>query len=371
MNKVILLLPTYNEKEIIGTMIGEALKNISAIAEFDINILVVDSNSPDGTGKIVEEMGKNNSKIQLLTVKERGLGLGLVKGYEYAFNALGADILLQMDADLQHNPKDIPKLLFPFTENCNFVQGSRFIKGGGNNLEPHRRFLSWAANLTARILFGAMKIHEFTTSFRAFSKEVWQKIDFNKVPHRGKSFIFQPAFLQAIIEQHVEIKEVPIIFTDRKKGYSKMDMVQYSFELLRYGLKIRAKKHAKFIKFCIVGTSGLIVQTIIFTLLKNRYEPFIATGIGAEAAIINGFYWNNKWTYKEHKISRSKKMLYKFLQFNLICIGSIIIQMITLYLGPKLLGKTQVVIWLFYFLGICLGLIWNYYFYGKIVWKKK
>ncbi len=368
MRKVVILLPTYNEKEIIETTIGEVIKYISKITDFNICVLIVDSVSPDGTGKIVEEISKKDNRVELLSVKERGLGLGLVKGYEYAFNKLGAEIVLQMDADLQHNPADIPKLLAPFNKDYDFVQGSRFIKGGGNNLEPHRRFLSWAANLTARILFGALGIHEFTTSFRAFRKRVWQKIDFSRVPHRGKSFIFQPAFLQAVLQQNIKIIEVPIIFTDRRKGYSKMDMVQYSYELLRYGLKIRTKMHAKFIKFCIVGTSGALIQSIIYGLFKEIIHPSGAIMIGAELAIINGFIWNNRWTYRDRQIIGNK--MGKFIQYNVGSLGSLVIQGATVGIGIAMFGRSQLTDWFFACLGIGIGLIWNFVFYSKVVWKK-
>lgn len=368
MQKVIVLLPTYNEKEIIGTTIAEVLKNITLIANFDIHILVVDSNSPDGTGQIVEDIKQTENRVNLLVVKERGLGLGLVKGYEYAFNDLRAEIVLQMDADMQHNPKDINKLLSPFLEGYEFVQGSRFIRGGGNNLEPHRKFLSWAANLTARILFGAYHTHEFTTSFRAFTRNVWRCLDFSRIPHRGKSFIFQPAFLYAVIKQGIRIKEVPIVFTDRKKGYSKMDMLQYSFELMRYGIKERLKKHAKFIKFCIVGSSGAFMQSVIYGVLKSMIDPAVSIMIGAELAIINGFYWNNRWTYGDRKIIGNK--MRKFVQYNAGSLGSLLIQGVTVKTGTLFFGRSQPIDWFFACLGIGIGLIWNFIFYSKVVWKK-
>lgn len=369
MEKVILILPTFNEREIIETTILEVEKIISANKNFDIEILVVDSASPDKTGEIVKNLEKNISRLHLLNIDERGLGLGLVRGYEYAFRTLKADIVLQMDADMQHNPKDISRLLEPFLSDADFVQGSRFIKGGGNNLEPHRRFLSWAANLSARILFGALKIHEFTTSFRAFTKEIYEKIDFEKIPYRGKSFIFQPAFLYSAFIHNINIVEVPIIFTDRRKGYSKMDMFKYSSELLRYGMKCRIKKSAKFIKFCVVGSSGAFIQSIIYGLFKSVIHPSLAISIGAELAIINGYFWNNKWTFNDRKIQEKK--VKKFLQYNFGSLGSLLIQAITVGVGTFLFGRSQLVDWLFACLGIGIGLIWNFMFYSKIVWRKK
>lgn len=369
MKKVIILLPTYNEKEIIKLTLSEVSKNARKINEMEIEILVVDSCSPDKTGDIVREAAAKDSKIHLLEVKERGLGLGLVRGYEEAFGKLNADIVLQMDSDLQHDPKDIPKLLSPFKDGFDFVQGSRFIKGGGNNLEIHRQFLSWAANLASRILFGAMKIHEFTTSFRAFTKQVYEKIDFEKIPYRGRSFIFQPAFLQAVLELKVKIKEVPIIFTDRTKGYSKMDMINYSLDLLKYGVKIRLKKHKQFIKFCVVGTSGATLQSIIYGVLKSKIDPALAIMLGAETAIINGFYWNNKWTYNDRQIKGFN--FGKFIQYNLGSLGSLFIQGLSVKGGTYFFGRSQFIDWFFACLGVSIGLIWNFFFYSQVVWKKR
>lgn len=369
LDKVVIVLPTYNEKEVIESTISAVLKVIDGITNYDCEILVVDSSSPDKTGQIVKKIEDSNSKVKLLDVKERGLGLGLVRGYEYAFRQMNADIVLQMDADLQHNPRDIPRLLAPFAKGVDFVQGSRFIKGGGNNLEPHRRFLSWAANWSARILFGAFETHEFTTSFRAFTKKVYEGIDFSKIPHRGKSFIFQPAFLYAALQNKVNIVEVPIVFTDRRKGYSKMDMVQYSFELLRYGIKCRIKKSNKFIKFCIVGTTGAALQSVIYGLLKSKIHPSLAISIGAELAIINGYYWNNRWTFSDRRIHENK--IKKFLQYNLGSLGSLIIQATTVGIGTFLFGRSQLIDWFFACLGIGIGLIWNFLFYSKIVWRKR
>jgi dolichol-phosphate mannosyltransferase len=369
LSKVVIILPTFNESEIIESTIQEVLKIINTLKNFDLQILVVDSLSPDGTHEIVKRIAAENPKVNLLIVEERGLGLALVKGYEYAFKNLNADIVLQMDADLQHDPHDIPKLLEPFARGAEFVQGSRFIKGGGNNLEPHRRFLSWAANWSARILFGALKTHEFTTSFRAFTKKVYEGIDFHQVPHRGKSFIFQPAFLYAALKNKVNIVEVPIVFTDRRKGYSKMDMFQYSTSLLKYGLRCRVKKHAKFFKFCIVGTSGALMQSVIYGIFKSIIHPSIAIAIGAELAIINGYIWNNKWTFGDRKIQGNH--LKKFPQYNIGSLGSLLIQAVTVGAGTFVFGRSQLVDWFFACLGIGIGLIWNFLFYSKVVWKKR
>lgn len=371
MRKVVIVVPTYNEKENIQALIEQILSGQKKIKNFHLNILVSDSHSSDGTLKVVTEISKENPRVVLLDVKERGIGVGLLRGYQYAIKNLKADIVMQMDADLQHNPADIPRFLTEFKNEVNFVQGSRFIKGGANKLEWHRQLFSWGANLVARFLMGIPKVHEFTTSYRAFTADLFKKINIEEIPWQGRSFIFQPAFLYAVVEAGARIKEIPIVFTDRKKGYSKMDTPKYIKDLLLFSLKVRLKKSLRLIKFAIVGLIGLVINTLILRLLVEKFfwHPALANTAGAEVAIISNFIWNNLWTFNDRKIISLPKIPPKFLQFNLSSVGAIIISSGVIYTGVYLLGKRTYM--LFYFLGVAVGMIWNYFMYSRVIWKKK
>jgi len=370
--KVVVVIPTFNEKDNISQLIDEVLgQNIKAVG-FDIYVLVSDSHSPDGTGEVVEKIAKKNKKVKLLDVKKRGIGVGLKKGYEYAFGKLKADIVLQMDADFSHDPKELPKLLAPFNNGFNFCQGSRFIKGGKNELEWYRRFFSWGANVITRFLVDSRDVHEFTTSYRAFDREIFSKIDFSDIPWQGKSFVFQPAFLYGAIRAGAKIKEVPIVFVDRERGYSKLAMVSYIRDLLMFGMKVRLgmKKSKRFVKFCCVGFTAFFVQTFFFEIFRRSMPPENATAVAAEISIVINFFLSNFWTFSDHKL-KTRQIPFKFLQFNLTVLGSVVIQWLTIRTGRMLFGDEVSVIYFFYIMGVGIGLIWNYFFYNKLIWKTK
>lgn len=370
MLKAVIVVPTYNEKENISELITAVLKQQEKIKNYELNILITDSHSDDGTLELVAEISRKNQSVFLLDVKERGIGIALLKGYQYATNKLEASIIMQMDADLQHNPSDIPRFLTEFKDGINFVQGSRFIKGGANDLEWYRQLFSWGANLVARLLMGIMEIHEFTTSYRAFTADLFKKINTEKIPWRGKSFIFQPAFLYAAFDAGAKIKEIPIVFTDRKHGYSKMNILSYIKDLLLLAIKVRVRRSKRFLKFFIVGLIGLAINTIVLKILVDKFfwHPTSANLIGAEMAIISNFILNNLWTFNDRKISSVSQALKKFLQFNLTSAGAIVISSVIITLGVFLFGRDNYLI--YYFLGIAIAMFWNYFMYSRVIWKK-
>lgn len=371
MRKVVIVVPTYNEKENIKELIIQIISQQSKVKDSELNILISDSHSSDGTLEQVKQICQKNPRVYLLDVKERGIGIGLLKGYQYAINKLNAGIIMQMDADLQHNPADIPRFLAEFKNGINFVQGSRFIKGGANDLAWYRQFFSWGANLVARLLMGIMEIHEFTTSYRAFTTLLFKKININEVPWKGKSFIFQPAFLYAAFSAGAKIKEIPIVFTDRQKGYSKMNTISYIKDLLLFALKIRLKKSSRFFKFVVIGFIGLTINTIVLKVLVDKFfwQPTTANIAGAELAIISNFIWNNFWTFNDRRINSLTMALKKFLQFNITSVGAIIISTTVIAIGIFLFGKTNYII--YYLLGVAVAMFYNFYIYSKVIWKKK
>lgn len=367
MKKAVVVLPTYNERENIEDIITLILAQQKKIANWELFILVSDSHSSDGTQDVVRNLQDINHHIQLLDVSERGIGVGLFRGYEYAFSKMAADAVIQMDADLQHDPKEIPNFLSAIDQGYSFIQGSRFIPGGKNELEWYRRFFSWSANWYSRILMGIYSVHEFTTSYRAFTKELFGKLDLSEIPWRGKSFVFQPAFLYACVSQGAKIKEIPIVFVDRSRGLSKMQIIQYIRDLSLFGIRVRLKKSSRIIKFAIVGTIGFIINTIgLEVFVKFGLHPALSGALGAEAAIVSNFLLNNFWTFRERKINFARMPL-KFLQFNTTSVGAIIIQSLTIWLGVTLFGfYTYRISYLF---GVGLGLFWNYFMYSRVIWK--
>ena len=212
--KTLIIIPTYNEKENIKEIINVVMK-IKPI----LDILVIDDSSPDGTGNIVREIIKKNSRIHLLSrAKKSGLGTAYIEGFKYALEN-NYDYAFEMDADFSHNPKDIPKFLEALKE-YDLVIGSRYCNGVSVvNWPMSRLFLSYFANIYARIITG-VPIFDLTSGFKGYKREVLEAIDFSKIKSDGYGFQIEMKFYA--YRYRFKIKEIPVIFIDRRSGHSKM-----------------------------------------------------------------------------------------------------------------------------------------------------
>ena len=212
--KPIAISPTYNEKKNVNELIQRVLDSYD-----NIEILIVDDNSPDGTADLVKSLMHNNSKIHILKRSAKlGLGTAYCAGFKWAL-ANGYDRIIQIDADMSHNPDDIARLLVE-SETSDLVIGSRYINGVNVVNWPLRRLiLSYLANLYAQIITG-LPIKDATGGFKCFRAKVLESIDFSKITSTGYSFQIEMNFIAWV--SGFTIKEVPIIFSDRTVGESKM-----------------------------------------------------------------------------------------------------------------------------------------------------
>ena len=212
--KTLIIIPTYNELENLPKLLPEVLSKND-----DINILIVDDNSPDGTAAFVENEMKNNNRIHLIRrPSKQGLGTAYIAGFKYAIQK-NFDLVFEMDADFSHDPNEIPKFLEEI-KNSDLVLGSRYITGVNVINWPMRRLLlSWFANLYTRAITG-MSVHDATGGYKCFRKEVLQAIDLDKVTSNGYAFQIEMTF--KAWKKGFRVKEIPIIFVDRVKGKSKM-----------------------------------------------------------------------------------------------------------------------------------------------------
>jgi len=214
MPKTLIIFPTYNEAENIRDIINAVL----AISP-DIDVLVIDDNSPDKTYEIVAEMAKENKRINLIK-RERKLGLGTayVLGFKYAIEK-NYDYCFEMDADFSHNPQDIPRFLALMAE-YDLVIGSRYISGiSVVNWPLKRLLLSYFANIYARIFTGC-PIRDLTSGFKCYKVSALKKIDLDKLKMDG--YAFQIEIHWHFWKNNFKIKEIPIIFVERRSGESKM-----------------------------------------------------------------------------------------------------------------------------------------------------
>ncbi len=212
--KALVIVPTYNERENIAAIIKAVLKESA-----ELEILVVDDNSPDGTAKIVAEMQKENGKIHILKRNGKmGLGSAYVAGFKFAIQQK-YDYILEMDADFSHDPDEIPRMLEAIKNN-DLVIGSRYLNGINVVNWPLRRLiLSYFAAKYVRFITG-MPLNDPTGGFKCFRREVLEKIDLDDIISDGYSFQIEMNFRTWC--NNFRIKEIPIIFTDRRSGHSKM-----------------------------------------------------------------------------------------------------------------------------------------------------
>lgn len=237
--RAVVVTPTFDEKDNIADLIKAVLAEQAAVDAFEIHVLVADSHSGDGTLEIVATLASQNPRVHLLDVQERGIGIGLFRGFQHAIDALEADVLIEMDADFQHNPEDIPHFLAKIAEGYDVVVGSRFVDGSVNRMPAHRKLLSMGANQTVRSALGLHGVTEITTSYRAFTKETFLQVDPATVPWQEKSFIFVPVFLVRLLETGARATEIPMTMHPRTQGYSKMVYWRYIRDILLFSARSR------------------------------------------------------------------------------------------------------------------------------------
>lgn len=235
MKKVVLITATFNEIENIEELITQVQNVFKSLQNYECHHLVVDGSSPDGTGAKVEELKNKYQNLHLLSVEKKGVGADVRRGIAWAQQNLNADIFIHLDADLSHNPKDIPKLLEKIEWGADLVIGSRNIEGGKNELPPFRWLLSWGGNFVMKFFMGARGITEFTNSCRAYTKELLNRMDKNDFAFDGNTFY--PAFTYTAYQIGAKIVEIPIVFTTRQKGESKIEVLTYSPTLFKYAFK--------------------------------------------------------------------------------------------------------------------------------------
>ena len=213
--KTLVISPTYNEKK----NIPELINRISQLSH-PLDLLIIDDNSPDGTADLVKNIMKENSNIFILE-RERKLGLGTAysAGFQWALER-DYELIVQIDADLSHDPDDIPRLLDE-TKTADLIIGSRYISGVNVINWPMRRLvLSYFANWYARFVIGH-PTYDLTGGFKCFKRKVLESIDLSAIKSEGYSFQIEINFLVWI--KRFNLKEIPIVFTDRTVGESKMN----------------------------------------------------------------------------------------------------------------------------------------------------
>ena len=217
MSNALVVIPTYNEIENIELLLRDIIS-----LQRDFDVLVVDDNSPDGTSAVVDKVAKEfpNNIFLLKRTSKLGLGTAYIAGFKWALKK-HYDFIFEMDADFSHNPKDLLELYSACeNENCDMAIGSRYVTGVNVvNWPMNRVLLSWGASRYVRLITG-MKIDDTTAGFICYRREVLETINLDAIKFVGYAFQIEMKFKTYLSK--FKIKEVPVIFTDRTKGTSKM-----------------------------------------------------------------------------------------------------------------------------------------------------
>ncbi len=390
-NIAVIVIPTYNEADNIGRMIkylnSKTFPNIVAkkgdlTQSWDMKILVVDGNSPDGTGKVVQKEAKkyNNTFLYTETSKD-GIGAAYLKGFKYAIDKLKADFVFEFDGDFQHPPETIPLMLKAMEEGYDYVIGSRKIKGGSNpkGWGIKRVFFSEVGGLTARFMMffpfkNFFKVTDPTTGLKVTRvKGFIDKMDLDWKGDRllTKSFGYKLQLLYETLKMGAKFKEVPLKFHVRNAGESKIE-AKTAKDIFRVAFLLRWRDEftQKFLKFGTVGFVGYLVNAFFLNVFSKLWATeWLSWLFSTELAIISNFTLNNIWTFKSQKIS-GNNIVKKFLQFNLSSAGALLIQTVAGSIGVAIFGPNSRQI-LLPFIIVFLVLPYNWFMYNAIIWKSK
>lgn len=250
--KVSIVLPVYNEKDNIEKTILSILRLQKLLDDYKLSIVISDSHSTDGTSEMGKNIAKKYKNVHYINVGP-GLGVGLHEGHKYAIKYLSPDVLAQIDADGQVDEKVIPLLINSLNSDIDLAIGSRFVAGGKNKLPFIRKIFTFSSSIFCRVVMGPLNIQEFTNSARAFTPELFNKINWKRLPWKRKTFIYMPAFLNEAILAGAKYKEVPLVFKNRRMGYSKNKIFNYSLDIIVYAIEAR---------LCKWGVNILLFDTI-------------------------------------------------------------------------------------------------------------
>jgi dolichol-phosphate mannosyltransferase len=212
-NDATVCLPTYNERENLEKM-------VRALEPHGVRVLVVDDNSPDGTGEIADRLAAELDFVSVLhRPRKEGLGPAYLAGFRQAL-ADGAAYVLELDCDFSHDPADVPRLLAACEAGADLALGSRYVPGGGpENWGLTRRIVSWGGSFYARVPLG-VRIRDLTGGFKCFRRAVLETLDLDAIHSKGYAFQIETTY--RVLRKGFRVVEVPIRFVDRTEGHSKM-----------------------------------------------------------------------------------------------------------------------------------------------------
>ncbi|MDJ0687925.1 MAG: glycosyltransferase [Xenococcaceae cyanobacterium MO_188.B32] len=362
--KFSLIIPSYNE----GGNIQEIVKILSGLLDSQIpgeyELIVVDDDSPDRTWKIAQELTPQYPQLKVMRrQKEKGLSTAVIRGWQVA----RGEVLGVIDADLQHPPEVLLKLWQEIEKGADLAVGSRHVEGGGvSEWSIIRRFLSRGAQMLGLIILPEV-IGRLSDPMSGYFMVRRDAII-------GKSL--SPVGYKILIEVTGRgnirwIGEVGYVFRERQTGESKVTWKQY-IEYIQHLLRLRFSLWPikRFIRFGIVGFSGVFVDLGIFYVLRTLLGLGLTRSaiLSSEVAIINNFLWNDLWTFGDISSQQKgwRKRIKRLLKFNVVCLSGLILNVLLVNLLFNVLGMNE---YLAKLMAIAAVTFWNFWFNLKLSWR--
>lgn len=371
----LMIVPTYNEAKNIERLL-DVLFNLKELktAGWQLDVLVMDDTSPDGTGEIVEKLIKTKyaGRLYLERGQKQGLGRALQRAFDAALQ-LRHDVVLTMDADFSHDPYDIPALLRGIDDGADVAIGSRYIDGGliPGNWPLQLIIRTRIATAVAHWLGGVSdEIHELTTNFRAMRRHVLENIAYNKA--RASGYGFQIFLANAFTSHDFTVREVPITFRNRAHGTSKA-RVKDVVEFFRIAYSLNSDSPAKqVLRFLTVGASGTVINLGSLWLMGQLFEwqGLLFSFLAIQISVVWNFCWHSLFTFRAYRHAvgffRNTRLLIR----NLIRYEGAVLLTQTIILSMYwLLSSAGLYFVAAQFFGIVTAFIVNYYLSSTYIWS--
>lgn len=355
-----IIIPTYMEAETLPRLVERVEK---ALKEIDFEIIIIDDNSPDGTADIAEKLSMKFGNIRVMSRPAKlGLGSAVMDGLKLA----RAQLIAVMDADLQHPPEALIKMLEGLRKGCDVVIASRYVKGGGvGGLSVWRRLISKGATILAHVsLPKTSLVSDPLSGYFAFNKKVIYGIKLNPIGYK--------ILLEMLVKGKYErVCEIPYDFQRRAGGKSKLGLREILLYLKHlYSLVKEASEHRRLINFILVGLTGILVnEAILWFLTEHLSLHYVFSAlISAEVSVLSNFALNEIFTFRDLVADSSvRSVLRRVFEYNWTRIVGICLELSTLYILTVFSGLHYLLANL---IGIALSLIWGYSTSVSIVWKR-
>ena len=362
--KVSLIIPTYKESENIPALIAQLTNLLQPVLESAYELIIVDDNSPDLTWQVAQNIMPEYPHLRVMRREtERGLSTAVIRGWQMA----RGEILGVIDADLQHPPETLLQLWGEIAKGADLAVASRNVEGGGvSDWSLVRRFLSRGAQTLGLILLPGVigQVSDPMSGYFMVRREAIADITMDPIGYK--------ILVEVLGRGKVRwIGEVGYVFQERAEGHSKVTWKQY-VEYLQHLIRLRLSTLpvGRFIRFGLVGLSGVFVDMIMFYIFWSVLNLGLTRSaiFSAEFAIFNNFMWNDKWTFGDiasHQKGKRKKFK-RFIKFNIICLAGLILNVSIVNFLFNILHVNEYIAKL---IAIAFVTIWNFWINLKLSWR--